>query len=228
MVTNIARKNLSKLRVTAGTARGTRLLISPAVRPMPSRMKQALFNLLGGRIRDAAVLDLFAGTGSIGIEAVSRGARSAVLVEKDRELRPVIETNIKKAGVEDECSVLSADAYRICGALSSNTGPFSIIFLDPPYLQSEDESCRQEMWKMLAGLAQRGIAAPEAVIVLHVRASAAGPDNLPPELEVTDFRHYGTGSLIICRLKKTLAPDCKTLVESTGRVEEEDPECRIS
>ncbi len=228
MVTNMAQNKFSKLRVTAGSARGTKLVLSPAVRPMPSRMKQALFNMLGSHIRNAVILDLFAGSGSLGIEALSRGARSAVLVEKNRRLRPAIETNVENAGVAEKCSVMFTDAYRICDLLSPDTDPFNIIFMDPPYLQSENKFYRRKLGMMLAGMAQRGISDPAAVIALHVRASTAEADDLPPELEVIDSRRYGSGLLIICRLKKTLAHNHNPLVELTGMAEEEDPECRIS
>ena len=91
----------------------------------------------------------------------------------------------------------------------------NIVFLDPPYSQSEDESYRQKLVEMLAGLARVGTMDDTATIVLHARADAVGPDNLPSELETVDFRRYGTGAIMICRLKKTLADAPDAVVEST-------------
>lgn len=181
---------------------------------MPSRMKQALFNILGDRIREAVVLDLFAGTGSLGLEAASRGARRVTMIEKNRKPYAVMETNTNKTHLREKCSVVLADAYRSCDVLSENADPFNIVFLDPPYAQSEDQSCKRKLAGMLTGLAQTGTVDSTSVIVLHVRAAEAAPDNLLPPLELIDFRRYGTGALIICRLKKTLAVSPDTMIES--------------
>lgn len=217
----MVQKRRPALSVTAGSARGTRLSLPPEVRPMASRMKQALFNILADRLPGAAVLDLFAGTGSLGIEAVSRGARSATLVEKNRKYCGTIKANLKKARAEEKCLVLSADAYRVGGTLPRGTGPFSIIFLDPPYAQSEDKASRRRLLRMLAGLGRDGIIDPAAVIVLHVRAGAVTLEDVAPELEAVDSRCYGSGALIICRLKKTFAATWGPVVQLPG-VEEED------
>ena len=180
---------------------------------MPSRMKHALFNVLGDRVRGAAVLDLFAGTGSLGLEAASRGARCVIMVEKNREPCDVMETNADKTHLREKCSILLADAYRVRDVLPKDAGPFSIVFLDPPYAQSEDPACRQKLVEMLAGLERVGAMDDTAVIVLHVRAAAVGPDDLPPALKTADLRRYGTGAVMICHLKKTLADGRDAMVE---------------
>ncbi len=177
-------------------------------------MKHALFNILGDRIRGAAVLDLFAGTGSLGLEAASRGAKCVIMVEKNREPCAVMEKNAEKTHLREKCSILLADTYRMRNVLPRNAGPFSIVFLDPPYAQSEDQTRRLKLAKMLAGLARAGTMDSAAVIVLHVRAAAVGPDDLPPTLKMVDLRRYGTGLVMICRLEKTLADASDAVVES--------------
>ncbi len=204
----------SQLRIISGSAKGTNLTLCPGIRPMPSRMKHALFNILGDRLHGAAVLDLFAGTGSLGLEAASRGARCVIMVEKNRESCAVMETNAEKTHLREKCSILPADAYRACDILPRDAGPFNIVFLDPPYAQSEDQACRQRLVELLTSLARVGAMDGAAAIVLHVRAAAVGPGDLPLELETVHLRRYGTGAVMICRLKKTLADVSDPVVES--------------
>ena len=218
----MARKIGSQLRIISGSAKGTKLLLCSGVRPMPSRMKHALFNILGDRVRGAAVLDLFAGTGSLGLEAASRGALCVIMVEKNREPHTVMETNADKTHLREKCLILLADAYRVCDVLPRNTGPFTIVFLDPPYAQFEDQAGRQKFVEMLTSLARVGAVDDATVIVFHVRASAVNSDDLLPALEMVDSRRYGTGAVMICRLKKTLADAPDAVVESTRGNREEN------
>jgi 16S rRNA (guanine966-N2)-methyltransferase len=192
----------TKLRVTAGTARGTVLSLPDGARPVPSRMKQALFNILRDRVTDAAVLDLFSGTGSLGIEAASRGARTTVLVEVDPRIAAVLEENIRRAHVENRCTVLRADAYLAHDALGRDAGPFDILFLDPPYIHSEDAECRRRLGRTLRELVRKGMLKLEAAVVLHVRAGAFRSEDLPEQVEATDVRRYGAGTLMICCIRK--------------------------
>ncbi len=184
---------------------------------MPSRRKQALFNILGDRIRETIVLDLFAGTGSLGIEALSRGAASAVLVERDRGLCDVIRSNASRTGLLDRCRVIQADAYRL-DLLEQGTGPFGTVFLDPPYVQSEDPSSMRKLGAVLGRLARSGIIEPHAVAALHVRVCGDHPGDLPAALEVTESRTYGTGLLIMCRLKADTEILRNSACNGTGQV----------
>ena len=190
-------------------------MLCAGVRPMPSRMKQALFNILGDRVDGAAVLDLFSGTGSLGLEAASRGAQHVIMIEKNRESCAVMETNADRTHLRKKCSILTTDAYRACDILPRDVCPFNIVFLDPPYEQSEDQACRQKLVEALADLARVGAMDDTTAIVLHVRAATVGPGDLLPELETVDLRRYGTGTIMLCRLKKTLADAPDTMVEST-------------
>ena len=120
------------MRVISGTARG-RKLFSPEgmdTRPTSDRVKEAIFNIISPEIRAARVLDLFAGSGALGIEALSRGAESAVFVENNKTAQEVLTKNIEITRFDDKSKVfcLSYDAY-----LESASEKFDIVFLDPPY-----------------------------------------------------------------------------------------------
>jgi 16S rRNA (guanine966-N2)-methyltransferase len=123
-------------RVIAGSARGVRLLAPPAVtRPLTDRVKQSLFGALlaqGVVGEGCAFLDLFAGSGAAGIEALSLGCRAAVLVERDAEAARVISSNLARAQVEGG-SVIRRDVMRFLAADPPPTAPFDAVLLDPPY-----------------------------------------------------------------------------------------------
>ena len=104
---------LTGLRVIGGTAKGRKLLMVPgsATRPISDRAKESLFNLLGSDIELAEVLDLFAGTGGVGIEALSRGASRATFVESDRQAVNTIQANLKSVGLAERGRVLRADVF---------------------------------------------------------------------------------------------------------------------
>lgn len=115
-----------KRRPLAGPPHGA------TTRPMPDLVKEAVFNLLRGHCADGPVLDLFCGTGTMGLEAVSRGSPRAVFVEKDRRVIKVLETNINTLDVADSCEVVNGDALGPT-ALTRCPRPVHLIFVDPPY-----------------------------------------------------------------------------------------------
>ena len=128
------------MRVTGGAFGGRRLKSLPGrrTRPTSDRVRQALFNILGDRIVDAAVLDLFAGTGAFALDAISRGASRAVLVEKDRRAVAVIRENVTTLDVEDRVTVKSFDVLQKPGRLAELARPFDVVFIDPPYRVTEN------------------------------------------------------------------------------------------
>ncbi|MEO1716031.1 MAG: RsmD family RNA methyltransferase [Planctomycetota bacterium] len=123
------------MRIIAGEFR-RRKLFSPSdkspARPMPDVVKEAVFNLLRGHTEGMAVLDLFAGSGAIGLEAVSRGASRCVLVERDRGTLEVLRKNIEMLGVEERAEAVSADALGPA-VIARCPRPVHLIFCDPPY-----------------------------------------------------------------------------------------------
>lgn len=120
------------MRVITGTARGKRLaeLEGMDTRPTTDRVKEGLFNAIQFDIEGRRVLDLFAGTGQLGIECLSRGAERCLFVDQRREAVSVIRKNLKTCGFEDRGQVVQGEALRI---LKSQRTPFHLIFLDPPY-----------------------------------------------------------------------------------------------
>jgi 16S rRNA (guanine966-N2)-methyltransferase len=125
-------------RVIAGSARGIRLAApGPGTRPLSDRVKQTLFAILEPDLPGARVLDLFAGSGAAGIEALSRGAAAATLVESDPAALLVIAENLGRAHVGDRARAVRADVVGWVAADGAAAGPFDIVFVDPPYADSE-------------------------------------------------------------------------------------------
>jgi pantetheine-phosphate adenylyltransferase/16S rRNA (guanine(966)-N(2))-methyltransferase RsmD len=121
------------LRIIAGTARGTRLAAVPKnVRPTSDRVRESIFNALG-QFFTGDVLDLYAGIGTLGIEALSRGADRAVFVEKDRRALAAIRENLRRTRVEDRAEVVAGDVGRTLDRMLTDGRQFSLIFADPPY-----------------------------------------------------------------------------------------------
>lgn len=123
------------LRIIAGELRGRRLAAVPGLltRPTADRTREAIFNILGNAVRGAQVVDLFAGTGAYGIEALSRGAAAAVFVEIGRQALSVLHSNITACGLADRARVIRWDAGRNLNCLRTGCGPFHLAFMDPPY-----------------------------------------------------------------------------------------------
>jgi 16S rRNA (guanine(966)-N(2))-methyltransferase RsmD len=120
------------MRVITGTARGKRLETrnGKAVRPTPERVKEALFSIIQFEIEGRRVLDLFAGSGQLGIEALSRGAKQTVFVDSSRESADVVRRNVELCGFQDSAEIVNMD---FAAYLTRNTEKFDIAFLDPPY-----------------------------------------------------------------------------------------------
>jgi len=123
------------LRVISGKAKGRKLKVPAGfnLRPTPDRVKESLFNILMGEIEGALFLDLFAGTGNIGIEALSRGAAGAVFVENnDRHVKVIME-NLARTGLGERARVIKSDVQTALKKLSVENLKFDIVFMDPPY-----------------------------------------------------------------------------------------------
>ena len=123
------------MRIISGVSKGRRLLTprKPSIRPTSDRVKESIFNILGREVQDKVVLDLFAGTGNLGIEALSRGAKRALFVEKDRQAVRLIKKNLLQCGMEERSKILSTDVNRAIAILSQQGESFDLILMDPPY-----------------------------------------------------------------------------------------------
>lgn len=123
------------MRIIAGKAKG-RKLIPPATmetRPTLDRVKEAMFSMIQGYIPDAVVVDVFAGTGSLGLEAASRGAKEVYLVDKSPVTFPLLKENVNNLKFQDFCTPLNMDSYEALRSLAKKEKKFDIIFIDPPY-----------------------------------------------------------------------------------------------
>jgi len=172
------------VRVIAGSARGRRLVApsGPGTRPTADRVKEALFSSLG-ELRDAVVLDLYAGSGALAIEALSRGAARAVLVEQDRRALEAIERNLAATGLAGAVEVVRADVARYCR--EPRGGPFDLVLVDAPY----DEP-QQALFACLADLAAAGALPEDALVVVERDRRADDPDP-PGWLARERARSYG-------------------------------------
>lgn len=137
------------MRIISGSARGRRLVAPKGrrTRPTPGRVREALFSILAFEIQGARILDLFAGTGALGIEALSRGARAAVFVEADRAALTALHRNLE--GFKDVLiDVLPMPATRALKVLGARKARFEIAFLDPPFAQHLLEPCLQALFEL--------------------------------------------------------------------------------
>ncbi|MDR5683950.1 MAG: 16S rRNA (guanine(966)-N(2))-methyltransferase RsmD [Armatimonadota bacterium] len=123
------------MRISAGEAKGRRLRVprGGAVRPTQDRVREAIFNALGDRVVGARVLDLFAGAGTLGIEALSRGADCVVFVERDPRAVGVLRDNLAASGFADRGEVWRSDALRAIRTLAERREAFDVVLCDPPY-----------------------------------------------------------------------------------------------
>ena len=166
------------MRIIAGSAKGRRLAAPRSgTRPMTDRARESLFSVLGGRLRDARVLDLYAGSGSLGLEALSRGAIEAVFVERSRDAVLVLQDNVDAVALGG--AIMKTDAHRALGRLE---GRFELIFVDPPYADDDGQ-----VSAVLIGLDD--LLADDGVVVVHRHSSS---EIVVPEfLTCVDERRYG-------------------------------------
>ena len=181
------------MRVIAGTAKGRRLRVPAGlhVRPSGARLRESAFGILEhrGAIEGARVLDLFAGTGALGIEALSRGARSLVAVEQDRGVAKLLQSNVEHAGFAGRARVIVQPAERAVAQLPAGES-FDLVLSDPPYREGLAQP-------VLERLAERALVTPDGlVLVEHARVeSLVWPETWELELE----RRFGDSTITLLR-----------------------------
>lgn len=159
------------MRVIAGTARRLLLETLPGeeTRPTTDRIKETLFNILQPYVPGASFLDLFGGSGGIAIEALSRGALHATIVEKNPQALRVIERNLRHTGLFDRAELIGGDAVAALHRLSAQgKKPFDLIFLDPPYGKGLEE-------RALEALSDTGLAGEDTLLVVEMKKDALLP-----------------------------------------------------
>ena len=180
----------SGTKITGGSLRGESLtvLAGKTVRPMRSRVREALFAIIGPEIDGARVLDLFAGSGAIGAEAISRGARRVIFVEKDPRVLRVLEENRRRLGLFAQTEVAAVDLHRtvpICD-------PVDIAICDPPFPNFRATDPEQNPWRVIERVATECVAIGGRVFLEHPTREEP-PES--PVIEWRDARRYGSTEL---------------------------------
>ena len=176
------------MRVIAGSAKGRKLESVPgdAVRPITDRAKEALFSILGEQVQDAQVLDLFGGTGSVGIEALSRGAAHVIFIERYKPALKAIGHNLQHTKLADRAYVVRGDAFKYLK--KQHTGPFDIIYVAPPQYKG--------LWLEALKLidARPELLTPDGQVIVQIHPIEYQEPDLT-QLELFDTRLYGSVQL---------------------------------
>lgn len=184
----------NQVRIIGGRHRGRRLHFSPGpgLRPTPDRVRETLFNWLQGEIHGARCLDLFAGSGALGLEALSRGAAYLLAVESNRRVAQSLRDNVERIGEAATVEVRVADALRLLKAAPER--PFDIVFVDPPFSSALlPEACRL--------LEQNGWLGPAALVYLEQDAHQPWPP-MPPNWTI--LREGVAGQSAHCLLRRSI------------------------
>ncbi|MBX7212335.1 MAG: 16S rRNA (guanine(966)-N(2))-methyltransferase RsmD [Verrucomicrobiaceae bacterium] len=185
------------MRIIAGKAGGIPVKVPKAgTRPTTDRVRQAVFSMIGETVVGARVLDLFAGSGALGLEALSRGALSAVFVERHPAACKVIHENIARTRLTD-ARVQQGEVSRVLQSLARQGERFDLVFADPPYAHSSGDA------DVAAALAAsddlHSVLAPGASFVLECRVTTGGNDSWSPCWEVERDRDYGATRILWLR-----------------------------
>lgn len=177
------------MRVIAGSAKGTRLApVPPGTRPLSDRAREGLFSSLGEAVEDAACADMFAGTGAVGIEALSRGAASCLFVDSSSPAIRALRENLKRTRLEGRARVVRAGVRNV---LAREEGPFDLVFLDPPY-----EIPEHELETILATVVD--LLAPNGEFVLTRPRRKDSTDVIPLDWPAR-LLSYGDARILVCR-----------------------------
>ncbi|MCQ6557963.1 16S rRNA (guanine(966)-N(2))-methyltransferase RsmD [Paenibacillus mendelii] len=195
------------MRVIAGTAKGRALKAVPGMntRPTTDKVKEAIFSMIGPYFDGGRALDLFAGTGGLGIEALSRGMEHAVFVDLERQSIEVIKRNVEAARVAERAEIYRNEAGRALKVLEKRAATFSLIFLDPPYKMKEMDILMQE-------LADRGLLEAGGTVVVEHDADHQYPETTGA-FEQTKHALYGDTAVTIYRYRP---------IEEGGRTQTEE------
>lgn len=153
------------------------------MRPTSDRLRETLFNILSNRVQESRFLDLCAGSGAVGIEALSRGARHLVLIEQSRRACAVIEANLRELSISCEATLICRDALVALKQLAAESEPFDLIFFDPPYASGLYGTVMDQ-------LAKTTLLSDEGIVIVEYRAKTPPPDECG---RLTKFRELKQG-----------------------------------
>ncbi|MGM5692932.1 16S rRNA (guanine(966)-N(2))-methyltransferase RsmD [Streptococcus suis] len=176
------------MRIVSGSYGGRPLktLDGKTTRPTSDKVRGAMFNMIGPYFEGGRVLDLYAGSGGLSIEAISRGMESAVLVERDRRAQAIIRENIAMTKEADKFQLLAMEARQ---ALNGVEGPFDLIFLDPPYAEQEIED-------VITELCRRDLLADDVMVVCETDKAVSLPEEIA-ELGIWKEKLYGISKVTV-------------------------------
>ena len=181
------------MRIIAGTARGTKLYTLPGLetRPTLDRVKESIFNIIQNHIKDSCVLDLFAGSGAIGLEMISRGAKKAVLCDKSIDAIKIIQKNVTKTHMEKKVEIYNTD-FKACIEKVMEQ-KFDLIYIDPPYATDYIE-------QSLRLIKDFKILNTEGIIILETDDESRILKEIKNiDVEIKDKRKYGRASIIFLK-----------------------------
>lgn len=185
------------MRVISGSAKGKRLKAPSGLntRPITDMIKEALFNVLGSRVPGAKLLDLFAGSGSVGIEALSRGARSVVFVDNSNDAVKVVTENLNNCNFSNVYQVIRSDVFKALGLLKRHDDKFDLIYIDPPFTNEKI------FHEIMAALDKTDILEPEGIVIIRTPRRKEMP--MYNNLHKYRLNHYGESSLhYYCRCEE--------------------------
>lgn len=196
------------IRVVAGTLRGRKVMctVTEELRPTPQRVREAYFSILGNAIPDRVFVDIFAGTGVIAIEALSRGAKSALLIERDPQFAKGVETHLRAFDLTRQARLYRTDAYRWVAAWVAPMEPVN-VFLSPPFADLTEKT--GDLLNAIRLLQSK--VAEDSVIVIQIESDSPLDD--AESLRDWEVRRYGRNQLLIWQ---------RALTESTTKGHEEE------
>ncbi|MBI3603019.1 MAG: 16S rRNA (guanine(966)-N(2))-methyltransferase RsmD [Nitrospirae bacterium] len=189
------------MRVIAGSQKGRHLRgpQGPGLRPTSDRVKEALFSILAPHIEGARFLDLYAGTGAIGIEALSRGAQEATFVETHRASLRILHANLQLCGLTSLADVRTGTAEVFLKRQTTADRPYDLVFADPPYHEAEHGT------DLLSALAASAIMTPDCIVVLEHYSKLTLPSQVGCLVRLRQYR-YGDTTLSVFRQQPEGAP----------------------
>ncbi|HHT9152348.1 MAG TPA: 16S rRNA (guanine(966)-N(2))-methyltransferase RsmD [Candidatus Hypogeohydataceae bacterium YC40] len=190
------------MRIIGGLAKGRQILCPRGleVRPAQDKIREAIFNILAGVVEGSIVLDLFAGTGALGIEGLSRGARQCVFVEKNTIAVQTIKKNLELTGFADRGIVLKRDAFKCLPELQKKGMRFWLIFIDPPYPLWERPDKREMLFNLVQALGEDTILESHTIVIIRHRTHKVEMPESLGSLRLFDKRSYGDTTLTFWRL----------------------------
>lgn len=192
--------NIINMRIISGKARGTKLytLDGTATRPTLDRVKESLFNIIQNDIEDSTVLDLFSGSGAIGLEFLSRGAKRAVLCDNSKDAIKIIKQNVQKTHFEEIAEIYNMEFTKLVERLQNQK--FDIIYIDPPYATDFIKISLEKIieYKLVNENTKIIVETDDETRILNQIEKM--------DVEITDKRKYGRATIIFLKYKKTQIP----------------------